>query len=109
MLTRRRPAAFSGAAILARCWPLVVKARSGTPSAASIRTSSTMSARSRGSPPVSRTPVKPRCQSKARATWTISSKQRTSQRGASGHPSAGLQYRHRKEQRSVTESLSETC
>ena len=102
MLTRRRPAAASWSATGASSMPLVVRDRSSSPSAASLRTRSLRPARTRGSPPVSlmdRTPSR-RATS---ATRTISSKESRSDRGRNVIPRSGMQYVHRRLHRSVTE------
>ena len=69
----------------------------------SIETSFGNSRRASGSPPVSRTSVIPSRASRL-TRRSISSKLSSSERSSQGMPSAGMQYRQRKLQRSVTET-----
>src|SRR5947207_4843767 len=83
--------------------PFVVMDRSASGATSrSIATSFGRSARTVGSPPVSLNDRTPRPR-KIPASRTISSNRRISALGSHCRPSAGMQYVHRKLQRSVTE------
>ena len=102
MFTRRTPASFKGRASSGRSVPLVVMQSSWIPSrAAASAQSSTMSRRTRGSPPVIRSLRMP---SPAAASIARSSSSRLSSSGQFATPSAGMQYRQRRLQRSVTDT-----
>src|SRR5579872_421394 len=106
-VTRSSPAARSAAALRGSSEPFVVSVRSRTPSMSrSMATSRSISFRSSGSPPVSRIFSTPWATNRP-VRRTISSKLSSSARGrkAKSRPntSFGMQYVHRKLQRSVTE------
>ncbi len=94
MFTRDRPASLSCEASPGRRSALVVRETSGLPDgpcrAVSRRTTSTMSTRSSGSPPVNRISVIPN-ETPTRATCTISSVLSIVERASHGTPSAGMQ------------------
>ena len=106
---RRSPASTRAWAMLARAWtPLVVMARS---TRGRRRRAGRRAARPApgGGPapwarrPVRRMPSKPKRSTKTRAMRAVSSKVRISSRASHSMPSSGMQYVHRKLQRSVTE------
>ena len=114
-MSRRRPASRSGWASARSAEPFVVRVRSrplGSPApirpgmAASSSISRGRSRRTSGSPPVIRSFSTP-SDTKARATRSISSNESTCSRGRNAKSlpktSLGMQYVHRKLQRSVTE------
>jgi hypothetical protein len=79
-VTRVRPASLSACALRGRSAPFVVSVRSRPGIAASMDTSTSTSARSSGSPPVSRILRTP-SDANVRATRSISSNVRSSRRG----------------------------
>ena len=98
---RRRPASLRSWAWRRNVEPFVVMATS-VPSAASFATSSSRFARTMGSPPVRRMLSTPNVFTMTRASCSISSKVKMSARSSHSRPSSGMQYVHRKLQRSVT-------
>ena len=103
MFTRFTPAAFRSWAYRPSRTPFVVRSTSSTPgTAATIRHSSTQPLRTSGSPPVMRTFFTPSFAA-ASTISVISSKDRISSCRFRQTPS-GIQYRHRRLHRSVTET-----
>ena len=94
MFTRDSPASLRSEASPGSRSAFVVSDTSGLPDgpvrAVSRRTTSTMSTRSSGSPPVSRISVMP-SETPTRATCTISSVLSMVDRASHGTPSAGMQ------------------
>ena len=105
MLIRSSPAAASLSARAARPIPFVVSAITGAgDSAAMSATSSSRFLRSKGSPPVNRTVLMPSRSTPMAISRRISSSVSTSAPGIQSSPSAGMQYVHRRLQRSVSET-----
>ena len=103
-LTRSSPASASRPATRSRPTPLVVIAICGRGSSAAMpATTSTIERRSSGSPPVSRICRTP-SPTNTPTTRSSSSSVSISGFGSQGSPSAGMQYVHRRLQRSVTET-----
>ena len=104
IFSRSTPACFSSAAYCGRSAPLVVMVSSRTPlMARRLRHKSTMPRRTSGSPPVSRTLLTP-SETAVRTISVSSSNDSISLCSRLHTPSAGIQYRHRKLHRSVTDS-----
>ena len=113
MLRRRSPASMRPGSSSGSRMPFVVIASStGSPSGPSIdarrRTTSTMSVRSSGSPPVRRNVVMPAAAA-TRATRSISSRVRMLDWASHSLPCSGMQYVQRSEQRSVSEMRRSRC
>ena len=104
MFTRRIPASRSACAIAGSRVALVVRSVSAMPStAATRRQMERMLGFTSGSPPVIRTFVIP-SPAAARTAVTISSSVSSRSWASLQTPSSGMQYRHRRLQRSVTDS-----
>ena len=109
--TRVSPARLSAPSRRCVAMPFVVIATSSRPSARRSLSAETMSSRSArivGSPPVRRIFVTP-ARTNRRASRTISSDVRSADLGASSTPSSGMQYRHRRLHRSVSDILRYVC